>query len=240
MKTLINKIAVCGLLSSTLLACSTVDSMQADSVSAANSQMTELTNTAADTKTSITDKIRGLISSETAPINEVNNDLQALKAQLEVQQQRLETMNQEQQALQEQLKRQSVTLRVRPTASANAGRTTVGTASTAYVAFLEDESQFADLEELAVKEINVIPKRETAVSLNIAPEAKFIAIKVGLRYTKKRSQILIPLSSVDFDSDLVLNIGACDVNIESGIDPKLAAAFTAKLNYYQQPLVSCS
>ena len=169
-----------------------------------------------------------------------NDDLQNLKAQLEQQQAQLETMNAEQQALQEQLKRQQITLTIKPTANANAGHASQGTASIAYVAFLESENQFTDVEALAAKEVNIIPNRETSLTLTIPQEARFVAVKVGLRYTKKRSQMLIPLDSFDFDTSLTLNVGACDVNITEGIDPARSPTFTTKLNYYQQPLVSCS
>ena len=168
-----------------------------------------------------------------------NKDLQDLKAQLAKQQQQLEIMNSEQQALQEQLKRQSLDLQIIPTATANAGRTKVGTASTAYIAFLEDASQFADAEELFSKEISVIPNRKSTTKLSIPQETRFIAIKVELRYTKKRSQLLIPIDSIDFDKPLAINIGACDINIESGVDPKLSAEYVNKLKYYQQPIASC-
>lgn len=167
-------------------------------------------------------------------------DLQSLKAQLEQQQQQLATMSAEQQALQEKLKRQQITLNINPTANANAGRTKIGTASTAYIAFLEEEGQFTDIEALAAKEVSIIPNRESSLTVNIPQDARFIAIKVGLRYTKKRSQLLIPLASLNFDTPLALNIGACDVSITEGIDPALAPTFTTKLKYYQQPLVSCS
>lgn len=167
-------------------------------------------------------------------------DLQSLKAQLELQQQQLATMSAEQQALQEKLKRQQITLNIKPTTNANAGRTKVGTASTAYIAFLEEESQFTDIEALAAKEISIIPNRESILTVNIPQDARFIAIKVGLRYTKKRSQFLIPLASLNFDTPLAINIGGCDVSITEGIDPALAPTFTTKLKYYQQPLVSCS
>ena len=167
-------------------------------------------------------------------------DLQSLKAQLELQQQQLATMSAEQQALQEKLKRQQITLNIKPTTNANAGRTKVGTASTAYIAFLEEESQFTDIEALAAKEISIIPNRESSLTVNIPQDARFIAIKVGLRYTKKRSQFLIPLASLNFDTPLAINIGGCDVSITEGVDPALAPTFTTKLKYYQQPLVSCS
>ncbi|KRG35049.1 MULTISPECIES: hypothetical protein [unclassified Psychrobacter] len=167
-------------------------------------------------------------------------DLQSLKAQLELQQQQLATMSAEQQALQEKLKRQQITLNIKPTTNANAGRTKVGTASTAYIAFLEEESQFTDIEALAAKEISIIPNRESSLTVNIPQDARFIAIKVGLRYTKKRSQFLIPLGSLNFDTPLAINIGGCDVSITEGVDPALAPTFTTKLKYYQQPLVSCS
>lgn len=167
-------------------------------------------------------------------------DLQSLKAQLELQQQQLATMSAEQQALQEKMKRQQITLNIKPTTNANAGRTKVGTASTAYIAFLEEESQFTDIEALAAKEISIIPNRESSLTVNIPQDARFIAIKVGLRYTKKRSQFLIPLASLNFDTPLAINIGGCDVSITEGVDPALAPTFTTKLKYYQQPLVSCS
>lgn len=167
-------------------------------------------------------------------------DLQSLKAQLELQQQQLANMSAEQQALQEKLKRQQITLNIKPTTNANAGRTKVGTASTAYIAFLEEESQFTDIEALAAKEISIIPNRESSLTVNIPQDARFIAIKVGLRYTKKRSQFLIPLASLNFDTPLAINIGGCDVSITEGVDPALAPTFTTKLKYYQQPLVSCS
>ena len=167
-------------------------------------------------------------------------DLQSLKAQLELQQQQLATMSAEQQALQEKMKRQQITLNIKPTTNANAGRTKVGTASTAYIAFLEEESQFTDIEALAAKEISIIPNRESSLTVNIPQDARFIAIKVGLRYTKKRSQFLIPLASLNFDTPLAINIGGCDVSITEGVDPALTPTFTTKLKYYQQPLVSCS
>lgn len=169
-----------------------------------------------------------------------SDDLSRLKAQLEQQQQQLEAMSSEQQALQKQLKRQQVTLTLKPTANANAGRAAKGTASIAYIAFLEEESQFTDIEALAAKEVNIIPNRETSLTLAIPQDAKFMAVKVGLRYTKKRSQFLIPLTSLTPDTPFALNIGACDVNITDGIDPEKVATSTTKLNYYQQPLVSCS
>ena len=169
-----------------------------------------------------------------------STDLQSLKVQLELQQQQLATMSAEQQALQEKLKRQQITLNIKPTTNANAGRTKVGTASTAYIAFLEEESQFTDIEALAAKEISIIPNRESSLTVNIPQDARFIAIKVGLRYTKKRSQFLIPLASLNFDTPLAINIGGCDVSITEGVDPALAPTFTTKLKYYQQPLVSCS
>ena len=84
-------------------------------------------------------------------------DLQSLKAQLELQQQQLATMSAEQQALQEKLKRQQITLNIKPTTNANAGRTKVGTASTAYIAFLEEESQFTDIEALAASFLFHLP-----------------------------------------------------------------------------------
>lgn len=167
------------------------------------------------------------------------DDLKNLKAQLERQQQQLETMSAEQQALQERLKRQQFALTIKPTANANAGRTKQGTASIAYIAFLEEESQFAEVEALAAKEVSIIPNREVNLSLAIPPDTQFIAVKVGLRHTKKRSQFLIPIASLTPDTPLELNVGACDVTITEGINPEQVAAFTTKLKYYQQPLVSC-
>ncbi|WP_250162809.1 hypothetical protein [Psychrobacter sp. WY6] len=102
---------------------------------------------------------------------------------------------------------------------------------------MEEESQFTDIEVLAAKEISIIPNRESSLTVNIPQDARFIAIKVGLRYTKKRSQFLIPLASLNFDTPLAINIGGCDVSITEGVAPP---TFTTKLKYYQQPLVSCS
>jgi hypothetical protein len=169
-----------------------------------------------------------------------NDDLQSLKSQLQQQQQRLDAINEQQQVLQEQLKRQYINLQVIPTVNANAGRTKQGTASTAYIAFLAEESQFIEIESLASKELSIIPNRESSLQLSVPRDARFIAIKVGLRYTKKRSQLLIPLDSIDFDQPLVINVGACDISIKQGIDAELVPTFTTKLKYYQQPLVSCS
>lgn len=225
-------VVTCSIFISTLSGCSSIDKLrQSETVVAA--QSTAVQSPAKDdikeriNKERINDSIAG------------NKDLQNLRDQLAKQQQQLETMNSEQQALQEQLKRQYLNLQIVPTATANAGRTTVGTASTAYVAFLEDESQFADVEELFSKEISIIPNRESSVKLSIPQEARFIAIKVGLRYTKKRSQVLIPIESLNFDEPLAINIGACDINIKTGVDPKLSTDYASKLKYYQQPLVSC-
>jgi predicted component of type VI protein secretion system len=210
------------LLSGVLTGCST------DRFSQSNDKTSELAG-----ESSIGDKIKDMISSD-------NDDLQSLKGQLEKQQQQLETMLTEQQALQQQLKRQQVTLTIKPSANANAGRAKQGTASTAYIAFLEEESEFTDIESLAAKEVSVVPNRESNLTLNIPQNARFIAVKVGLRYTKKRSQFLIPITSLNFDTPLTLNIGACDVSIVEGISPEQAPTFTTKLKYYQQPLVSCS
>lgn len=171
--------------------------------------------------------------------NGAYDDLKILKAQLERQQQQLETMSAEQQALQEQLKRQQFALTIKPAANANAGRTKQGTASIAYIAFLEEESQFAEIEALAAKEISVIPSREVNLTLAIPPDTQFIAVKVGLRQTKKRSQFLIPIASLTTDAPLAVSVGACDVTITEGMDPERVPAFTTKLKYYQQPLVSC-
>ncbi|AMN66987.1 hypothetical protein [Psychrobacter sp. P11G5] len=216
------------LLSSVLAGCST------DKLSKPNNRVSALAG-----ESTITDNIKSIIDDGKSSVNN-NDDLQNLKAQLEKQQQQLESMNTEQQALQEQLKRQQVTLNIKPMVNANAGRAKQGTASIAYIAFLEEESQFTEVEELAAKEVSVIPNRETNLTLSIPQNARFMAVKVGLRYTKKRSQLLIPLDSLNFDKPFALNIGACDVNIAEGINPELTPTFTTKLKYYQQPLVSCS
>ncbi|OLF36122.1 hypothetical protein BTV98_11290 [Psychrobacter sp. Cmf 22.2] len=213
------------LLSGTLTGCST------DKLSKSNNNVSALAG-----ESTIADNIKSIISNGK---NSDNDDLQNLKAQLEKQQQQIENMNTEQQALQEQLRRQKFTLNIKPTVNANAGRTNQGTASIAYIAFLEEESQFTEVEELAAKEVSVIPNRETSLTLNIPQDARFMAVKVGLRYTKKRSQLLIPLNSLNFDKPLALHIGACDVSIAEGISPELAPTFSTKLKYYQQPLVSC-
>ncbi|ERL55793.1 hypothetical protein [Psychrobacter aquaticus] len=213
------------LLSGVLVGCST------DKLNHSNSKASTLAG-----ESNIHDNIKSVIENGKSS----HDDLQNLKAQLEQQQQQLEMMNAEQQALQKQLKRQKLTLDIKPTANANAGRTTQGTASTAYIAFLEKESEFTDIEALVAKEISIIPNRATSVTLHIPQDARFVAVKVGLRYTKKRSQLLIPLDSLNFETPLALNIGACDVSITGGINPELAPTFTTKLNYYQQPLVSCS
>ena len=215
-------IATACLLSGVLTGCST------DRFSQSTDKASELAG-----ESGIGDKIKDIISSD-------NDDLQNLKGQLEKQQQQLETMLAEQQALQQQLKRQQVTFTIKPSVNANAGRAKQGTASTAYIAFLEEESEFTDIESLAAKEVSVVPNRESNLTLNIPQDARFIAVKVGLRYTKKRSQFLIPITSLDFDTPLTLNIGACDVSIVEGISPDQAPTFTTKLKYYQQPLVSCS
>ena len=176
----------------------------------------------------------------------VKDDLATLKSQLEEQQALIQSMDESQQAridemrlLQAKLNRQKVAIHITPKSNANAGRGQVATASTAYVATLEDDSQFSELQSLASKEVSIIPSREVDLSVALPEEAKFIAIKVNLRYTKKRSQFLIPVSSLSFDEPLSLTVGACDVSIDSGFDPELAPDFTTKLKYYQQPLVSC-
>lgn len=219
----------CSVLVGSLSGCSSIDKLtQSETIASAEQSAITAQSSAKD---AVKERINDSIDS--------NKDLQELREQLAKQQQQLENMNNEQQALQEQLKRQSLNLQIIPTATANAGRTRVGTASTAYVAFLEDESQFADVEELFSKEISVIPNRESSAKLSIPQEARFIAIKVGLRYTKKRSQLLIPLESLNFDEPLAINIGACDINIKTGIDPELSTDYASKLKIYQQPLVSC-
>ena len=221
------------LLSGALAGCST------DKLSKPNNNVSALAG-----ESTITDNIKSIINNGKSSLNNNNNnnnndDLQNLKAQLEKQQQQIENMNTEQQALQEQLKRQQVTLNIKPMVNANAGRAKQGTASIAYIAFLEEENQFTEIEELSAKEVSVIPNRETNLTLSIPQNARFMAVKVGLRYTKKRSQLLIPLDSLNFDKPLALNIGACDVNIAEGINPELTPTFATKLKYYQQPLVSC-
>ncbi len=219
----------CSVFVGSLSGCSSIDKLtQSETIASAEQSAITAQSSAKD---AIKERINDSVDS--------NKDLQDLREQLAKQQQQLEDMNNEQQALQEQLKRQFLNLQIIPSATANAGRTRVGTASTAYVAFLEDESQFADVEELFSKEISVIPNRDSSIKLSIPQDARFIAIKVGLRYTKKRSQILIPISSLDFDTPLTIKVGACDVNIESGIDPELAPNYASKLKYYQQPLVGC-
>lgn len=234
MKLSITRVAVCCALTSVLFGCSSID------------ELTQPESTASSMTQSITDNIKKMVGDNTTNSDQVNNgaqvndDLQRLKAQLEEQQQQLKTINDEQKALQELLKRQNITLEIFANKEANGGRTQQGTASTAYVAFLEEESQFTEIEDMVVKEISIIPNRQSSLKLNIPQDAQFIAIKVGLRYTKKRSQLLIPISSLDFDKPLTLNIGACDINIEEGILPELTPSFTVKLKYYQQPLVSCS
>lgn len=196
-------------------------------------------------KSAVTDNLKNIINDDkvkdSVSMSKVRDDdvLQSLKAQLEQQQKQLETMSTDQQLLQEKLKRQQMTLNLKPLANANAGRAKLGTASIAHIAFLEAENQLTEVEELAAKEVNIIPNRETTFKLNIPQNAKFVAIKVGLRYTQKRSQFLIPLDSIDFDKPLVLNIGACDVNIKEGVKPELTPTFSTKLKYYQQPLASC-
>lgn len=168
-----------------------------------------------------------------------SDELKALQSQLASQQARLDQLNMAQQALQDKLKRLRLTLQVNPLANANAGVTKQGMASSASVAFLEDESQFTDIEARTAKEVALIPGRSAEVILNLPQEATYLAIKVGLRHTQKRSQFLLPLSSINFDSPLALTIGACDVQITAGIDPTLTPTFTSKLEYYQQPLVRC-
>jgi len=168
-----------------------------------------------------------------------SDELKALQSQLASQQARLDQLNMAQQALQDKLKKLRLTLQVNPLANANAGVTKQGMASSASVAFLEDESQFTDIEARTAKEVALIPGRSAEVILNLPQEATYLAIKVGLRHTQKRSQFLLPLSSINFDSPLALTIGACDVQITAGIDPTLTPTFTSKLEYYQQPLVRC-
>lgn len=231
MKVSITKVAVCCALTTALFGCNSVG------------ETNQPEFTASSTIETVTDSIKKMVSDNSEQVNnnaQVNDDLQLLRAQLQEQQQQLKTMNDEQKALQELLKRQNINLEIFANKEANGGRTQQGTASTAYIAFLEEERQFTEIEEMAVKELTIIPDRQSNLKLNIPQEAQFIAIKVGLRYTKKRSQLLIPISSLDFDKPLALNIGACDINIEEGILPELAPTFTTKLKYYQQPLVSCS
>lgn len=242
---LIFRTTVCGALVTTLsfalLGCS-LDKQSASGLQASVNQATQTLNGQASNRSETSDNIKKIIDSSESAVDGSKgvSDIEALKAQLQQQQQRLQSMNDEQQALQELLKRQSLTLQIFAGNNANGGRSGQATASTAYVAFLADQSQFTEIETLAAKEISVIPNRDSNTKITIPAEAKFVAIKVGLRYTKKRSQLLIPLSSIDFETPLSINIGACDVNIAAGIDPELSADFTTKLKYYQQPLVSCS
>lgn len=218
-------VAISCLFSSVLMGCSTDQASQVNSKKSAKVGDSLINN---DVKT-MTDSSAG----------RVDSDLENLRAHVERQQQQLEMMRDEQQALQERLKRQQFALTIKPTANANAGRTKQGTASTAYVAFLEEESQFTETETLAAKEISIIPNRDVSLTLTMPPDTRFIAVKVGLRHTKKRSQFLIPIASLTTDTPLTLSVGACDVTIIDGIDTKLVPAFTTKLKYYQQPLVSC-
>ncbi len=230
MKISLVKVLGCCLLSTTLLGCnSEIPKKSTD-------QLTSHSATAIVEKPSSIDSMKNIITDNKA---NNNTNLEDLKAQLEQQKQRIEEMSDKQQVLQEKLKRQQFTINIRPMVNANAGRTKQGAASIAYVAFLENDSQFAELEDLISKEISIIPNRESNSVLNLPQDARFIAIKVGLRYTKKRSQFLIPVSSLNFDTPLTLNIGACDVNITDGIDPELTPTVAIKLKYYQQPLVSC-
>ena len=218
-------VAISCLFSIVLMGCSTDQASQVNSKKSANTGDSLINN---DVKT-MTDSSAG----------RVDSDLENLRAHVERQQQQLEMMRDEQQALQERLKRQQLALTIKPTANANAGRTKQGTASIAYVAFLEEESQFTETETLAAKEISIIPNRDVSLTLTMPPDTRFIAVKVGLRHTKKRSQFLIPIASLTTDVPLTLGVGACDVTIIEGIDTKLVPAFTTKLKYYQQPLVSC-
>lgn len=222
---LMTLVAISCLFSSVLMGCSTDQASQVNSKKSAKVGDSLINN---DVKT-MTDSSAG----------RVDGDLENLRAHVERQQQQLEMMRDEQQALQERLKRQQFALTIKPTANANAGRTKQGTASTAYVAFLEEESQFTETETLAAKEISIIPNRDVSLTLTMPPDTRFIAVKVGLRHTKKRSQFLIPIASLTTDTPLILSVGACDVTIIDGIDTKLVPAFTTKLKYYQQPLVSC-
>lgn len=168
-----------------------------------------------------------------------SDEMRALQSELASQQERLEQLKIAQQALQDKLNKQHLTLQLNPLMNANAGLAKQGMASSANVAFLEDESQFTDIEARTAKEVALIPGRSAEVILNLPQEATYLAIKVGLRHTQKRSQFLLPLTSINFDSPLALTIGACDVQITAGIDPTLTPTFTSKLEYYQQPLVRC-
>ncbi len=227
-------IVASGLTNGTLTGCSTNKLSQSTTQTSALAGKSAVTDNPKDIIND--DKVKDSVSMNKAHDADA---LQNLKAQLEQQQKQLETMSADQQLLQEKLKRQQITLNLNPLANANAGRAKLGTASIAHIAFLEAENQLTEIEELAAKEVNIIPNRETTFNLNIPQDAKFVAIKVGLRYTQKRSQFLIPLDSIDFDKPLVLNIGACDVNIKEGVKPELTLAFATKLKYYQQPLASC-
>ena len=95
------------------------------------------------------------------------------------------------------------------------------------------------MKSLATKEYSIIPNRNLEASLSLPEDAKYIAIKIDLRYTKKRSQFLIPIESIDFKTPISIAIGACDAAISSGIKPEQSAIYKKKLEFYQTPLVSC-
>lgn len=188
-----------------------------------------------DESSSVSDSITSLINAKDGSQEEITK----LKSDLESQQALIEDVLQEQQKLKEQLKRSKINIHINPDWNLNAGRSNQATASTIYVATLEDKSQFSEVRDLAIKEVSLIPGRSSDFNINLTDDINFIAINIDLRYTKKRSQFLIPLSHINFDEPLSINIGACDANISSGIDLSLNSEFSTKLKYYQQPLVSC-
>lgn len=173
--------------------------------------------------------------------NKKNNqeELTRLQSELESQQALIQDVLQEQQKLKEQLKRSKINIRVQPDKALNAGKGNQGNASTLYVALLEDKTQFAEIQDLATKETTLIPGRPNEFNVNISEDTRYLALKIDLRYTKKRSQFLIPLDNINFNEPLLLNIGACDASISSGLDLTNNNEFSQKLKYYQQPLVSC-
>lgn len=170
---------------------------------------------------------------------ESSSDVEALRLQLEQQKVMLNDMSEQQRLLKEQIKRQQLQMTVIPLHTANAGHGKEGTASIAYIAALTDKRDFADLQSLALKEISLIPNRPISFSIPVSEDTKYIAVKIDLRYTKKRSQFLIPMQSISFEEPLSLIVGACDSKIESGIKPEDTPDYSNKLQYYLLPLVEC-
>lgn len=183
----------------------------------------------------ISDSISSLITNK----NNSQDELVRLQSELEFQQELIQDVLQEQQKLKEQLKRSKINIRVQSDKALNAGRGNQGTASTLYVALLEDKTQFAELQDLAAKETTLIPGRVNEFNVSISEDTRYLALKIDLRYTKKRSQFLIPLDNINFDEPLQLDIGACDASISSGLDLTVDNELSEKLKYYQQPLVRC-